>query len=123
MWEWPAVVQDVHDGDTITVRIDRGFDDRKEDMKLRLEGVYAPELHQPGGPETRQFVIDWVKAASISAQVFPLVVTTVRLKNGKRERKTLERYVARVDTVTGISLNKVVADFVAERGYPRGVGG
>lgn len=123
MWDYPGVVENVHDGDTITVTIDRGFEEHRVAMKLRLEGVFAPELKQLGGEETHAFTQAWLSEHSAPGVEFPLVVTTVRLKNGKREVKTLERYVARVDSPSGESLNKAVAAFVAERGYPRGIGG
>lgn len=125
MWEWPAFVETVHDGDTVTVTIDRGFDDHKTSMKLRLEDVFAPELSQLGGIECRQFVMNWLTEAGIPyvTMEFPLIVTTVRLKNGKRELKTLERYVSRVNSRDGRSLNQAIRDFIIANGYPAGVGG
>lgn len=119
MWEWPATLTDVHDGDTVTVTIDRGFEEQRLNMKLRLEGVFAPELKQTGGAETRQFLVDL-----LAAHTNCLVVQTVRLKNGKRELKTLERYVARLSCgLDGANLNATVANFITTSGYPRGVGG
>lgn len=48
---WPGVVLDVHDGDTLTVRRTSG-----DVVKVRLYGVDAPELAQPGGPEARDYL-------------------------------------------------------------------
>lgn len=48
---WPAVVLDVHDGDTLTVRRTSG-----DVVKVRLYGVNAPELAQPGGTEARDYL-------------------------------------------------------------------
>ena len=61
MWDKRAYVTNVHDGDTITVTLDQGFGDLKEGMRLRLYGVFAPELSQEGGNATRDFVLAWLK--------------------------------------------------------------
>ena len=43
MYTYQAKVLSVYDGDTITIKIDLGFKITQE-MKIRLEGVNAPEL-------------------------------------------------------------------------------
>lgn len=47
-----ATVISNHDGDTITVDLDRGYEDRSR-RSVRLLGCNARELSQPGGKEAR----------------------------------------------------------------------
>jgi endonuclease YncB( thermonuclease family) len=68
MWDRRATLYDVHDGDTVTVVLDQGFGDTKR-IKVRLLGVYAPELNETGGTDCRNFVKEW-----FNAQPFRLVV-------------------------------------------------
>jgi endonuclease YncB( thermonuclease family) len=53
MYEYNAVVTDVHDGDTVTVNLDLGVDTWKHDFHIRLHGGNARELKEPGGKEAR----------------------------------------------------------------------
>lgn len=53
MYEYFAIVQKVHDGDTCTVDLDLGLDTWKHGLTLRLYGCNARELNQPGGTEAR----------------------------------------------------------------------
>lgn len=39
-----ALIRRVYDGDTITVDLDQGFGDKKQEVALRLFGINAPEL-------------------------------------------------------------------------------
>ena len=55
-WYQAEVVRN-HDGDTITLRIDMGRRLYTEDS-IRLHGINAPELSQPGGKESRDFLSD-----------------------------------------------------------------
>jgi len=71
-----AKVIAVYDGDTITVRTD-------ETIKIRLDGIDAPELKQPFGQASKQ---------ALSGLVFGQVVT---VKPGKKDR--YGRLLARVE--------------------------
>jgi endonuclease YncB( thermonuclease family) len=71
-----AKVIAVYDGDTITVRTD-------ETIKIRLEGIDAPELKQPFGQASKQ---------ALSGLVFGQTVT---VKPGKKDR--YGRLLARVE--------------------------
>jgi len=123
MWDKRAFVSSVHDGDTLTATLDQGFGDLKENMHIRLLGVYAPELTQTGGPETRQFVVDWLARYALPVR-FPFVVTTARGPRSDREITTLERYVATVESLDhSHNLNVDVSAFVTAQGYPGGIGG
>ena len=48
---WPGVVLSVHDGDTLRVRNEQG-----RVINIRLWGVDAPELGQPYGKASRNFL-------------------------------------------------------------------
>uniref|UniRef100_A0AAU3I7W5 TNase-like domain-containing protein n=1 Tax=Streptomyces sp. NBC_01393 TaxID=2903851 RepID=A0AAU3I7W5_9ACTN len=51
MYEYNAIVTDVHDGDTVTVDLDLGVDTWKHAFHVRLLGGNARELKDPGGAE------------------------------------------------------------------------
>jgi len=118
MWDKRARVVDVHDGDTITVLLDQGFDDYAQ-RTLRLEDVYAPELAQPGGPETRRALVEWLTGRSAGS--WPYIVTTIRTRTD-RDRTTLGRYVARLSTPAGEELNAYLIEWLRVAGYGPGIG-
>jgi endonuclease YncB( thermonuclease family) len=51
-YQYVAYVTAVHDGDTLTVRVDLGFDTWRV-QNVRLVGINARELSMPGGREAR----------------------------------------------------------------------
>lgn len=53
---YPAVVTKVHDGDTITVRIDLGWNITVE-YPCRVHGINAPELSTAAGKAAQQFAL------------------------------------------------------------------
>lgn len=56
-WTYPrCIVVEVHDGDTIKVDIDLGQDMWVKGRAVRLAGVAARELKDPGGVEARDFL-------------------------------------------------------------------
>ena len=120
MWDRRADFLSNHDGDTVTMVLDQGFYDTKQ-INIRLANVWAPELKQAGGVETRNFVTHWFEDRFIKG-VWSFVVVTYRTKAG-REIKTFDRYVADVLSVDGTShLNSDVMKFIADMGYDGGVG-
>ena len=120
MWDKRAQVLAVHDGDTLpVVVIDQGFGDAKK-INLRLDGVFAPELSQAGGPECRDFVTSWVAARKGTA-TWPFVVTTRMIRSQEHEVTTLGRIVGTL-TQGQDSLNADIAAFVAASGYAGGTG-
>ncbi|AKY03759.1 endonuclease [Streptomyces phage Amela] len=121
MWDRRAYVEAVKDGDTLKVRLDQGFGDTKS-LDLRLYGVFAPESRQPGGKETRDFVLDWLNQNDPDGDEWPFVVTTRRVKADTHEVTTLGRYVGILHDVEGRCLNDDINDFVAENGYGTGIG-
>jgi len=122
MWDRRARVLSVHDGDTITAVLDQGFGDTKE-IVVRMLGVYAPELSQAGGAETRAFVARWLDQTTLAGTTYSHVVTTARTVRSDKEQTTLGRYVATVTNHDGSrNLNAEVMEFVAANGYGGGTG-
>lgn len=122
MWDYRATVLKVKDGDTLRILLDRGFDETKS-IDLRLLDTWAPEKREPGGPETRSFVTDWLNEHDPDGDDWPYVVTVERVKADTHELSTLGRYVGTLTTPEGASLNEAVNAFVAEQGYGHGIGG
>jgi len=52
---YQATVVSIHDGDTMTLKIDMGRRIYCEDS-IRLHRINAPELSQPGGKESRDYL-------------------------------------------------------------------
>lgn len=120
MWDKRAQLVRVKDGDTIVAVLDQGFGDTKE-IDVRLFGVWAPELDEPGGPEVKEFVQSWFLQQPLLK--WPFVLTTVRMKVSDKEQVTLGRYVALVQSADGLrNLNVEIMLFVARQGYGGGTG-
>ncbi len=58
-----AVVERVIDGDTIDVLIDQ------QRMRIRLEGIDAPELSQGNGPLAKQFLASYIQGYSVDIKL------------------------------------------------------
>lgn len=105
---WPCDVVDVHDGDTIQFQADLGLDTSRK-IWVRLNGVWSPELSDPGGHECRAGVFGRVVGTRWRIQTFKVGRTD-------KERLTFIRYVADVISLDGtFSLNK----WIIENGYGR----
>jgi hypothetical protein len=112
MWEYRARLIQALDGDTMRLLIDTGFHGRRVE-DIRLLGVHAPELREPGGGETLEFVESWL--ADSSAE-WPLRLLTVpNTKPEPEERRSFVRYLG-VVTEGDLSLNAAVDNFLA--GHP-----
>lgn len=61
---YAAKVVRIIDGDTIVLDIDLGLSVWRHDLRIRLAGVKAPELRQPGGKESREFLASLCPPAS-----------------------------------------------------------
>jgi endonuclease YncB( thermonuclease family) len=59
-WTVPAVVLDVHDGDTMRVRADLGWWVQIETL-VRIDGINADELSTAKGKDARTFALTLVK--------------------------------------------------------------
>lgn len=123
MWDRRARIADVHDGDSVTAILDQGFGDTKQ-IKVRLLGVYAPELNEEGGAETRAFVARWLDETALIGATFPHVCITARTVRSDTEQTTLGRYVATLTNYDGTrNLNAEVNEYVTACGYGGGIGG
>jgi hypothetical protein len=124
MWEYRASLSPatgaVHDGDTVRLLIDLGFDVRA-DKWIRLADVAAPELSQPGGRQAREFVRGWlvrrVLTDSPTGRAVSLrwpfrLVTEVTKRPEPEEVTTFARYVGRVYDMTGACLNDDVRAYL-----------
>jgi len=58
-WAFTGNVVNVHDGDTITVG----------ETRVRLHGIDAPELNQPGGRQSRDFLASLVDGKQVEVSV------------------------------------------------------
>lgn len=75
-WTYPAVVAaPPHDGDTIYLDLDMGLSVWMRKVRLRLRGINARELTQPGGPNAQVNLAQMLPVGS------PLTAVTV--KSGK----------------------------------------
>ena len=117
---WRCRVVDVHDGDTVTVIVDRGVDETAQ-WDVRLKDVWAPELRQDGGRECRDHALGWIRDHGDGTD-WPLLLETFRTVRSDREVMTLGRYVGVVKDAGGSSLNVAITGFVVEHGYDGGIG-
>lgn len=122
MWDKRAEYLSNTDGDTVKVILDQGFGDTKL-VTVRLLGVFAPELSEPGGPECQEFVQRWFEENPSSTTRWGFIVTTSRMKRTDKEQMTLDRYVG-VITDIGITtnLNAEITEFIHTNGYGGGKG-
>lgn len=98
MWDFRAYLTREHDGDSFWIMADSAFGQRYE-PELRLLDVHAPELSEPGGVETTDFVNGWLAGAAGVQPVrrFPLYVVTLQTKVYEPTQKmTFTRYLATV---------------------------
>lgn len=117
---WRIRVLSVHDGDTPVALVDRGHEETAT-WAIRLKDVFAPELKQLGGPETRAYVQAWILAHGDGSD-WPLLLETFRTPRSDVDTETLGRFVGVIEAADGAILNEDVQAFVTERGYPGGVG-
>lgn len=115
-------VLDVHDGDT-TPRslVDRGGPNQQTEIwSIRFADVSAPELSQPGGPECREYVVDWF-ARHDDGTEWPFLLQTFQTPRSDKLVTTLSRIVGRYTAADGACLNDDMNAFITARGYGHGV--
>ncbi len=123
MWDNRAEYVSNHDGDTVKVNLDEGRQRVTEGYDVRLLGVFAPELAEPGGIECRDFVRVWFQSRLVVGRRWGFVVITARMKVADREQKTLDRYVGTITSLDGTdNLNLDVMGFITRNGYGGGIG-
>jgi len=92
-YRYRAHVTDVHDGDTFTADVDLGFGVHVYDAKIRVKGLFSPELWNPGGKEARKAAEDMIFGAQV-------VIETEKTKTQSDVRSFI-RYVATVTLANG----------------------
>jgi endonuclease YncB( thermonuclease family) len=100
----PLTVTDIHDGDTLTVRVEMGLETQRT-INVRLYAASAPELDEDGGDAATEALRGWLGAAQE-----PLTLVTVLTRTGN-QRMTLGRYLGDIVDADGSSL----CAFVRER--------
>jgi endonuclease YncB( thermonuclease family) len=88
-------IDPVHDGDTLWLRVDLGFDIH-HDMSIRLNGLDAPELSTQAGKDVRA----WLAAA------LP-VGTVVILRTEKDHTEKYGRYLGTIIKPGGLGVDPV----------------
>lgn len=109
----------VHDGDSLIAALDVGFWAEKL-VTIRLYNVFAPELAQPGGPECRNFALNWLLGTNAAAG-WPYLIDTVLDANG-HQVETFGRVVCIVRSTSGNSLNDDMNAFIDANNYGHGIG-
>lgn len=94
-WTTWAEVVDVHDGDTVRVRVTREID-------VRMEDCWAPELRDPGGPESRGNLMAY---APLGERLYLFVPGSERGRLS--DEFTFGRVVGRLYTVGGQDLSRM----------------
>jgi endonuclease YncB( thermonuclease family) len=114
VFDYRAQLVRVVDGDSAVLLFDQGLGGRQEE-EVRLLNVSAPERHQAGGLECRDFVAAWI--GQLPARRWPLYVQTVpNTTLEPAERRTFVRYLATVRDFTDRTrcLNDDLARFLAQ---------
>jgi hypothetical protein len=125
--DWPTAPKGLpaapnHDGDSVTLLIDRYTDDMSL-WRVRLLALFCPELNQPGGPECRVHATEWLMRWGGDSLSWPFWVDSVRNPANTDEVKTFDRYVCLVSNADRTSvLNHEMALFVTAGGWGGGIG-
>ncbi len=90
---YPAMLQEVHDGDTMLFLIDRGLHDYASEW-IRLLDVWCPELSQPGGNKATDDAEAWFHEHEDERGWYG--IQTVKAGGRAEEKKTFVRYLATV---------------------------
>ncbi len=116
MYDYQAKLERVTDGDTVRYLIDMGMYVRSAHA-IRLLGVFAPELNDPGGREARAFVSEWhaIHQHDESLAGWPYLIVT------EKDRQTFNRYIGVVTCMScGAPLNDDVNTYLESQPYRPG---
>lgn len=102
MYVYRAVIDAVHDGDTVTLDVDLGFRVWRHDSHVRLAGISARELSMPGGEEAAAHLAGLLPTG---AQV---VVRSSRADRDPADVMSFDRYVIAVQLADGRDLASVL---------------
>lgn len=119
---WRCALIDVHDGDTITVHVDKGgVNETSEIWHIRLKDIYAPELSQPGGPESRDNLRTLLQNAN-DGSLWPYMLQTFRTPLSDLDLMTFNRYVGTIWGADNVQINAVQETWIKSQGYSGGIG-
>lgn len=76
-YHYDAVVDNVHDGDSVTLSIDLGFSQWWRGMHIRLFGINAPELSTPEGKASLAYLQTLLKPGA------PVLLESIKDKADK----------------------------------------
>lgn len=107
MYEYWGTVERVHDGDTITVSIDQGFNTWRLKQHLRIAGISARELSMPGGPEAFHHL------RILLLPVVALKIRSYKVDHDPADLMSFDRYVVSVALPDG----KDLAHYLISVGY------
>ena len=90
MFEYPAKIVSVYDGDTCRADIDLGFGVVLKNQSLRVHGIDAPEIGTDGGGKAREFARTLMPATLV-----------VRIQTFKDAKEKYGRYLAKITLPDG----------------------
>jgi endonuclease YncB( thermonuclease family) len=114
---WPFDVMEVvevHDGDTVKLRVDRGGGDHWV-FWLRIASVYAPELSQPGGYEARDWLEQFIR--QLPPKDWGMVTVTHRRMTSDNDVKSLDRWVGELYVSYGTATVRDVGQLIIDAGH------
>lgn len=95
MYEYAATLLSIHDGDTLRLDVDLGFNIHNTNMDIRLYGLNAPELNTAPGKVALAYVKDW----------FTTKGDKVTLRSYKDKQEKYGRYLGIIVASDGSILN------------------
>lgn len=114
VWSYPARVETVHDGDTITVVRDSGCEQRHQ-QTIRVQNVdttetnRGDELSKQWAAMAKEFTQEWCDDARPMAS-WPVRLWTEKVNvNTGDPKRSFTRYVAHIDRFDGASLGQWLA--------------
>jgi micrococcal nuclease len=110
MYEYPAKVLEIVDGDTVDTEIDLGFEVTTH-QRIRLYGINAAEKYTQPGRDARQFVIDWVMKHGPA-----FTLTTKQTAHGSDAREKYGRYLG---TLTANSASESLNSALVKAGLAK----
>ncbi|MEM7693463.1 MAG: thermonuclease family protein [Pseudomonadota bacterium] len=97
LYIYKATITRVIDGDTVVANIDLGFDTWRNNERVRLHGIDAPEMR---GDE-RQAGLRAKAALAGAIEGRRVIVCTIPDRNGRDRTGSFRRYLGRIFTVEG----------------------
>jgi endonuclease YncB( thermonuclease family) len=70
MFEYPAKLVRVVDGDTLKLEIDVGFNITRREASYRLLRINAPEMNTPEGQKAKTALEDYLRGKALVVQTF-----------------------------------------------------